>query len=48
MNKAISLVLGEKDILELIQILLDKDAESALAFLKTHFNGKEHDLLEGG
>jgi len=48
MKKAISLVLEEKDILELIQILLDEDAQGALAFLKTHFKGKGRDLLEGG
>jgi len=48
MKKAISLVLEEKDILELIQILLDEDAQGALAFLKTHFKGKARDLLEGG
>ena len=48
MKKAISLVLEEKDILELIQILIDEDAQGALAFLKTHFKGKARDLLEGG
>ena len=48
MKKAISLVLEEKDILELIQILLDEDAQGALAFLKTHFKGKARDLLQGG
>ncbi|HLE50724.1 MAG TPA: hypothetical protein VI755_01585 [Anaerolineales bacterium] len=48
MKKAINLVLEEKDILELIQILLDEDAQGALAFLKTHFKGKARDLLEGG
>jgi hypothetical protein len=48
MKKAISLVLEEKDILELIQILIDEDAQGALAFLKTHFKGKARDLLESG
>jgi hypothetical protein len=47
-KQAISLVLEEKDILELIQILLDEDAEGALAFLKEHFKGKARDLLESG
>lgn len=48
MKQAISLVLEEQDILELIQILLDEDAEGALAFLKEHFKGKARDLLESG
>ena len=47
MKKAISLVVFD-DLIELIRILLDDDAEGALAFLKTHFKGKTRDLLEGG
>lgn len=48
MKKAVNLVLEEEQILELIRILMDDDAEGALAFLKTHFKGKARDLLEGG
>jgi hypothetical protein len=48
MKKAINLILGDNDIVDLIRILLDEDAEGALAFLKEHFKGKARDLLEGG
>jgi hypothetical protein len=48
MKKAINLVVEDDDLIELIRILLDDDADGALAFLKTHFKGKARDLLEGG
>jgi hypothetical protein len=48
MKKTISLVVEDDDLIELIRILLDDDAASALTFLKTHFKGKTRDLLEGG
>ncbi len=48
MKKALSLVLEDDDLIELLRILLDDDAEGALVFLKTHFKGKARDLLEGG
>ncbi len=48
MKKAMNLVLEEADLVELIRILMDDDAEGALAFLKQHFKGKARDLLEGG
>jgi len=48
MKKGINLVLEEQDIIELMRILMDDDAEAALSFLKTHFKGKARDLLEGG
>jgi hypothetical protein len=48
MKKATSLVLEDDEIIELIRILMDDDADGALAFLKTHFKGKARDLLEGG
>jgi len=48
MKKALHLVLEEEDILELMRILIDNDAEGALAFLEKHFKGKARDLLEGG
>ncbi len=48
MKKVINLVLEDDEIIDLIRILMDDDAEGALVFLKTHFNGKARDLLEGG
>ncbi len=48
MKKALSLVLEDDELVELMRILLDDDAEGALAFLKMHFKGKARDLLEGG
>lgn len=48
MKKAISLVLEDEEIVDLMRILLDEDTEGALAFLKRHFKGKARDLLEGG
>jgi len=48
MKKTLNLVLEEADLIELIRILLDDDADGALAFLKMHLKGKARDLLEGG
>lgn len=48
MKKALQIILEDKDIIELMRILLDEDAEGALTFLKDHFKGKARDLLEGG
>lgn len=48
MKKSFSFILDDEQIIELMRILLDDDAESALAFLKHHFKGKARDLLEGG
>jgi hypothetical protein len=48
MKKAMSLVLEDKDLVELKRVLMDDDAEGALAFLKAHLKGKARDLLEGG
>lgn len=48
MNKVINLVLEEAEIIELMRILLDDDADGALEWLKAHFKGKARDLLEGG
>lgn len=48
MKKALSIVLEDQDIIELMRILIDEDAEAALTFLKKHFKGKARDLLEGG
>ena len=48
MKKAMSLVLEDEDLLELMRVLMDDDAEGALAFLKAHLKGKARDLLEAG
>lgn len=48
MLKTISLALEDQDLIELMRILLDEDADGALAFLKTHFKGKARELLGGG
>ncbi len=48
MKKTISLVVEDDELIDLLRILLDDDAEGALVFLKTHFKGKARDLLEGG
>jgi hypothetical protein len=48
MKKALQVPLDDADVIELMRILLDKDAEGALVFLQTHFKGKVRDLLEGG
>jgi hypothetical protein len=47
-RKAISIVLDDTDLIELARILMDDDAEGALAFLKVHLKGKAKELLEGG
>jgi len=48
MKKTLNLVVEEKELIELMRILLDEDPEGALEFLKKHFKGKARDLLEGG
>jgi hypothetical protein len=48
MKKGINLVLEDAQIVELMRILIDDDAEEALRFLKVHFKGKARELLEGG
>ncbi len=48
MKKAMTLVLDDEQIIQLIRILIDNDAQDALAFIKTHFKSKAHALLEGG
>ena len=48
MKKSLNIVLDDADVIELMRVLLDKDAEGALAFLETHFKGKARELLEGG
>jgi hypothetical protein len=48
MKKALSIVLDDQDLIEIMRILMDDDSEGALAFLKKHFKGKPRELLEGG
>jgi hypothetical protein len=48
MKKAITLVLEDMELIELTRILMDEDAEAALAFLKQHLKGKLREALEGG
>ena len=48
MKKTLQVALEDQEIIELMRILLDEDAEGALDFLRTHFKGKARDLLEGG
>ena len=48
MKKNLSVVVNDEDLIELLRILMDDDADAALAFLKKHFKGKARDLLEGG
>jgi hypothetical protein len=48
MKKSLNLMLEDEDIIELMRILMDSDAEGALEFLRQHFKGKARDLLEGG
>jgi hypothetical protein len=48
MKKSVTLTLENEDVVDLIRILIDDDAEGALSFLQIHFKGKARDLLEGG
>ena len=48
MKKSMHVALDDEEIIELMRILMDDDAEAALTFLKKHFKGKARDLLEGG
>ena len=48
MKKAMTLVFDDRDLVDLVQILIDEDAQGALAFVKRHFKGKARELLEGG
>lgn len=48
MKKNLSVVVEDEEVIELMRILMDDDAEGALIFLKNHFKGKARELLEGG
>jgi len=47
-KKALQMIIDEAELIELARILMDDDAEGALAFLKRHLKSKAKDLLEGG
>lgn len=47
-KKALQLILEDAELIELARILMDDDAQGALAFLKRHLKGKGKELLEGG
>jgi DNA polymerase III gamma/tau subunit len=47
MKKTITLALDDADLIELLRILMNKDAEGALAFLQQHVKGKVREALEG-
>jgi len=48
MKKGFNMVLDDEQIIQLIRILIDDDAEEALQFVKKQFKGKARELLEGG
>ncbi len=49
MEKSLILALDDAELVELLQILTDDDAEAALEFLKRHCKReKVRQLLEGG
>jgi hypothetical protein len=48
MKKTLQVALEDADVIELMRILMDEDAEGALMFLQTYFKGKARNLLEGG
>jgi hypothetical protein len=48
MKKALTAALEDRELIELMRILLDEDSEGALEFLRLYFKGKARQLLEGG
>lgn len=48
MKKLLGIALTDEELVELYRILLDKDADGALAFLETHAKRQVLDLLAGG
>jgi hypothetical protein len=47
-KRSLAIVLDEAELIELLWIMMDDAAESALAFLKRHLKGRTRTLLEGG
>ncbi len=48
MKKTLQTSVSDRELTELLRILIDEDAEAALSFLKRHFKGEVKRLLEGG
>ena len=46
MKKALTIALEDKEVIELMRILMDSDAEGALEFLREHFKGKRATCLK--
>ena len=46
MSEVMNLVLEEEDVLELMRILQDDDAEGALDWVRAHLGGKAPHVLE--
>jgi hypothetical protein len=47
-KKTLQLTLDQGELIDLARVLIDGDAEGALAFLRRHVRGHARDLLEGG
>lgn len=47
-KKGLTLILEDAELVELCRILMDGDADAALAFLRQHLKARARDLLEGG
>jgi hypothetical protein len=47
-KKTLQVALEDREIIELMRVLMDEDADGVLVFLKTHFKGKACDLLDRG
>ena len=48
MKKSLSILLDDEELLELCRIMIDEDAEDALAFLDQHLRKPARQALEGG
>ncbi len=48
MKKGLTIVLTDEELLDLCRIILDRDAEGALAFLDQHLRKPAQQALEGG
>lgn len=48
MKKTLSIALTDEDLIELLRILMDNDAQGALEFVQRHLRAKTREALEGG
>ena len=48
MKKSLSILLNDEELLDLCRIMIDEDAEDALAFLEQHLKKPVKHALEGG